>query len=444
MTLRSGASENPVSGVVEAVPELRDLSMSVRTQIFAFLERKFEKLTRKLTDSRYEQCQRSDPLGINQNFASAVCRWVTQFPEQYRLGLLCAAISVSYIPEQEFDLLLDTAVEKLKAAVADKTGLYDNPSLDSHLSQRVVPYAVSEFRACDKVLRKIGVEGSRDDDKRPEKGMLDNFLKWMCGELFSVAEYGEQFDYFDRVNTEILKLIRGWLNMYVVLVEDCSFSGTRIHKDVGRLLRLNQVLFNSFSAQIRESGKQPPLVYLVLPFGTKEAWDSIDPLTAFTGERGKYYTNYDAIFGFTFDPTSSARTSIPDSLEEFTLLLPSTSLYSKLRDSLKYFHETHSHQHWTVDQAKSVDRPEKLAFGFAGGGWTIVTHTNCPNNSLPPLWYPLARSSESSIHALFPRLESRKTHVGSDFDVDDALDTIGKDSKGHLKKLFESLYADIL
>jgi hypothetical protein len=52
--------------------------------------------------------------------------------------------------------------------------------------------------------------------------------------------------------------------------------------------------------------------------------------------------------------------------------------------------------------AKSGDN---MAYGFKGGGWTIVT-PNCPTNSLPILWYEQAGHYE----APFPRIMSRTSH----------------------------------
>ena len=49
---------------------------------------------------------------------------------------------------------------------------------------------------------------------------------------------------------------------------------------------------------------------------------------------------------------------------------------------------------------------DNMAYGFKGGGWTIVT-PNCPTNSLPLLWYESAGNYEGP----FPRIMSRTSQA---------------------------------
>lgn len=56
----------------------------------------------------------------------------------------------------------------------------------------------------------------------------------------------------------------------------------------------------------------------------------------------------------------------------------------------------------------------EFVYGWADTGLTLVLETNCPNNSVPPLWFPdLENSDRMKYSAPYPRSSSRQSYAPS-------------------------------
>ena len=77
---------------------------------------------------------------------------------------------------------------------------------------------------------------------------------------------------------DVAELIRSLRNSHVILIEDGSFSGKRIKREVGRFLKLMNILFGGFEEEMASHGYKPPWVYLLVVFGTVEALESVQSL----------------------------------------------------------------------------------------------------------------------------------------------------------------------
>ena len=116
----------------------------------------------------------------------------------------------------------------------------------------------------------------------------------------------------------------------------------------------------------------------------------------------------------------------------------------KLKEAIQYFHDRYSFNYWETDTAigKMLKlRPEDLPYGLGGKGWTLVTHVNCPNNSLPLLWYPHVQSNTSAVRPLFPRLESQK-QVESMDELHECIDIVSRDSDQCLYRFLRDLHME--
>lgn len=425
---------NALAGIFNSIPELRSQPVTLKSRVNSLLVRKIEKLSRKLAMSPYQPCEQHDPLRLNSDFPTALYKWLLQFPENHRLGFLLIALSTNYLTEAECDLFLEISIQRLSESILEQehrvTTHYD--FLDPDIRSRLRPYPISAFSAWDAFIHRLHVSGSRDHDRQMTRGILDDFLADAFNYLRRIAEEGKIAPYLDQINDYIQRLIASLDGAYIILVEDCSFSGTRISQKVEQLLRLLAKLFVNHESALREAGYQLPHAYLLVTFGTPNALELVEP-SALQADGRLWYPNYKTIFGFTFDSTSFASAILPENLNELQDALHKINLHKKAQQSLSYFFETYGHHYPSVDKHTPM--------GFKNGGWTIVTHRNSPNNSLPPLWFPSSESREVKIDPLFRRIESRVTHAHQSDRLEEDLDIVWKDKQGHIKSYLTDIYA---
>ena len=105
--------------ILKAIPEYHTLSIFKKNQLSQLIENKLNKISFKIQYSAFLPYERDDKLNLNRNFPEAFYKWLTQFPEDQRLGFLCAGLSVTYITQREFDQLFDIAIEKLYEAIRE-------------------------------------------------------------------------------------------------------------------------------------------------------------------------------------------------------------------------------------------------------------------------------------------------------------------------------------
>ena len=174
------SSTNPVRDILSSIPEFRHLHISTRNELANFIERKLRKFDLKIKASPYAQ---HGHLNVNSDFGVALATWLFQFPEEHQLGMLAAAISTTYITDDEIDSFVDIGLARLREKVIENTELDTRRSFAGHASDwptegtNLWCYAISEFGAYEKVLRKLSISGSRDRGNHPVRGIVDEFVK---------------------------------------------------------------------------------------------------------------------------------------------------------------------------------------------------------------------------------------------------------------------------
>lgn len=440
-------TDNPLANIFESIPEFEKLSISCKSQIYGFLEHRIDKLALKIRMSPYEPYRANDGFNLNRNFPEALRKWLNQFPPEHKLGCLGAALSATYITQAEADLFLDIGMQRLREEILKEAKFASPPfkTLPSHIRSKVRVYPVSTFGAYDDLVHKLPIEATRDRDRQPSRGMLDDFLETTFEALSYLVEYenSQEFIYREDKENYIKQVVDSFINSHIVIVEDISFSGTRIKKSIDRFLSLLKILFVPFERQIIEKDYSLPHVYLFLILGTKKAQDAVDNL----GMGPEGYRNYHSIFGFVFDDSNSTNRSLPENLKELNELLPKEiNLYRKLLGAITFFHERYGKRYWTEETqvAKTYKfKAADLRFGYGGDGWTIVTRKNCPNNSLPLLWYPHTDSVTTDIVPLFGRIDSHKSHTEPASDLNETISLVREDRNRYLYKFLEGLYAKL-
>jgi hypothetical protein len=225
------------------------------------------------------------------------------------------------------------------------------------------------------------------------------------------------------------------------LVEDGTFSGKRIKREAGRFLRLINILFSGFETQMSAIGYRRPWVYLLVVFGTTDALESIESLGPLGGPN-RLSDRFIPVLGHVFDRDASVNPGPPPAVEELNALIQKADLNKKLKSAVQFFHNTYSYRYWSSETqiAKMLRLNDKeLPYGLGGKGWTLLTHVNCPNDSLPLLWYPHVGSPTASIRALFPRLESQ-TEGESSSELNESIAIASRDDGHYLHDFLASVH----
>ena len=411
---RQSAALSPVGDILLAVPEFQGLHISTRNEVANFIERKLKKFDLKLGASPYTQNRPADPLGVNSDFGNGLRNWLHQFPPEHRLGLLAAVFSTIYITEDEIDSFIEIGIARLREKVVESAELDRQlsgagPADWSLVQHDIRCYPISEYGAYEKVIRKLPIAGSRDRSIRPVRGLVEELVKETFRDLRMIADRHQQSSiYWEEAGYRVAELIRSLRNGHVVLVEDGTFSGKRIRREAGHFLRLMRVLFAGFENEMSVNGYRQPWVYLLVVYGTADALESMQGLGQMN-EAGHTYNRFVPVFGYVFDRDASVNPGPSAATKELAALTQKANPAKKLKQAVQYFHEKYSHRYWDSETEirKMLKLPDQdLPYGLGGRGWTLLTHVNCPNDSLPLLWYPHV-GSVADIRALFPRLESQ-------------------------------------
>ncbi|QDV91812.1 hypothetical protein RAS2_29180 [Phycisphaerae bacterium RAS2] len=432
-------SDNPVAQILESVPELTLLESSRKSVANEFLERRLGFLAQGIRSSPYEPYRRGDKLRINSDFPAGLGRWLRQFPDGQRLGLLAIALSTIYVAEREMDLMLDIGYERLHESLNELEG-FEFGHLDAPVgAANLVPYPVSEFPEFSHLVHRMGVSGTRDRNFRPYR-TVDELLRGTSNCLRMLADDA----YFEEKKIELEQFIHSILNHAVLLVEDCSFSGKRLGKTLDRFTKLLDLLFSPHLSALRDKGHRPPTLLLLVICGTSAAKKALRHL-------GNGWIRYASIFGGLFDDDNRSAERVPHNVRELCGItgFDEVSLHSKLAIAVDWFWDTHGKNYNIKTQVGSTADfdVEELRWGYGGkraGGWTIVRHHNCPNNSLMPLWYPTVGMEYEGIVPLFSRNESHLDHSESaTLSFEEAMGTAKADSYGHLSRALKSIFADL-
>lgn len=437
-------SEQPISQIFDLVPEIRTVRDTfARNRLYKFCESKLNKIEHKLSHSPYmPYTTAEDRLNVNRDFPTAVCKWLSQFPENERFGFLLMVLSIIYITEKEMDTFLEIAIENSCQVIKEREGR----SLEilegiEDVKHKIIPYSLSDTGIYDKFIHKMAIEGTSDRDRRPFRGPLGDYLYDIFVYLRQLAETGKDTIYWEMWFNNIEALISSFLNYYIILVEDYTFSGRTIRSDIKRLLILSRIIFEPFRQAIEAQGYRLPYFFLLVPTATDIALKEINSLFSGNLMARRYF--HPPITGYLFDYSYRAINDIPQSLRELKGVFPKKiKLYAHLKRSLEFFHKEYSVNYWTRDTEIAARSPFKIndyVFGYAKGAWPIITSRNSPNNSLPPIWYP-HKGSSINILPLFQRVESRISHIQRPVEIEEHIRIALSDKQGYLKQILKEYY----
>lgn len=400
--------------IIQSIPELAHLSSDRKDDALNFIAIKLDKLSLKINASPFEPMRNGGRFHLNDNFPQAVLHWLGQFNEEHRLGFLAAMLSMIYVTKTELETLLDICVRKFDQ---EREMLFEKWDNKFHVSKGLfsternkVMYSLSETSISEAIKQTAHFSYSKDN--KPTEGLLINLLETVFFHLRMLAdkadhikEYKEE-EHFPITSRILNKLIRS----DILIIEDCSYSGTTIKSDIKKLIALIQIVFIPYEKILTLDPVNIPHFYILLPICSNVALKEINELLSEDRQIGKYFSC--VATGYVFD--SSYRfspTSLPSNIKHLSHILPALKLHDKVLDSLKYFHDKYSKDYWSEELLERTKMSsEDMLFGYRGGGWAICTFHNCPNNSLPLFWYPNYPRELSEVEALFKRNEHRSKH----------------------------------
>ncbi len=399
--------------IFNGIPEIRNLGTTQKSRFSEFIEQKLAALALKTQLSPYKDHRTNDPLQVTSSLPQAVSRWLDQFPAEYRLGYLLGVLSIVYITKVEEDTFLEIATQGLCDRILERAGRPPAPftELDQDLRNSFRVYPISVFAQFSDFVHLLHISGLRDRDKHPFRGTIDVTISDLATSLRHLAENKPGLIYYDEHEDTLTQFIRSVVDCNIVLIEDCSYSGTRITGNVTKFLRILEILFEPYEHLIEDKGYRLPRVYLLVSYGTHAALEKVSSENI-NSERGISYQYYEPLFGHVFEDHESARHGIPSSLDPLRTILPESDLDQKLLTSTRHFLDNFGHRYVAeTGIAEAGITADDMHLGFKNGGWTILSHQNSPNNALTYLWYPHTDSDLSLIKALFPRVDSHITHA---------------------------------
>jgi hypothetical protein len=162
-----------------------------------------------------------------------------------------------------------------------------------------------------------------------------------------------------------------------VLLVDLSISGTSAVSELRRLHKIRSLFFDQSNLEI----------IALIQLATETALQAL-------GDSGYRYhcaikiPNHQALNDVNYN------------------LYGNSSLQESMREICKWFAEEHvlKTNYRLATMSLEQKNSDIAAFGFGGLGWSIVTHRNTPNNSLPLLWF---RPPGEVYRPPFERIDSR-------------------------------------
>jgi hypothetical protein len=401
--------------IIKSVPELATLESDRKNDALNFIAGKLNKLSLKIHSSPFEPLRSGGSFTVNNNFQQAVFNWLSQFKEEHRLGLLISILSLTYITKAEMETLLDVSLEKFhRERELLIRGLETKHLVDSGLirqERKVIQYALSETAISEEI--KQTAHFSYLKDNKPVEGHLINLLD----AFFNYSRYladpnvGNTKEYRDEQWFPALsRILTKLLGSDILIIEDCSFSGTTFKSDLKKLIALIKLAFIPYEKILGSFPPYLPHFYILIPVSTDIAKKEIEDLILKEPLVAKYFSRIST--GYVFDDSYRFTAHrLAKSVQHLTTILPEYNLSDRVNNSLTYFHDNFSHKYWSKELLERTKMsPEEMRYGYRGGGWTISTFHNCPNNSLPVFWYPNFPLTETKNEALLKRNEHRSKH----------------------------------
>lgn len=399
-----------ISSIFQAIPDFKSIeNLTIKNNIYHFIEINIKKLNFKLKDSPFQPCINNDSFGLNIDFGKALYLWLLQFPEKVRLPFLIASLSTIYISKNEFDCLMDIAYDQMIKDITFNELKYsteeDSFSIFPKIKSKICPYDISPTDSLVTFIHKYQIERVKDKVKMPLKILIHTIKSHM----YYIAMGLKEDLYLESALNEIQKIIKNFLNQYIVLFDDWTFSGATIKNQVNDLLIIMELIFSPFEKNLIQYGFSLPYFLILVPVSTTKSIKLINELGSGSFYKSKYYLGI--YTGNTFDHNYSPIIGLPEAIKEFTSFYPKSKIIKRIKESSQLFFNDYFHTYIEKDVNINKDaffNQQDFLFGYGNLGWLILTYQNSPNNSLPFLWFPIVGSVETKINALFPRVEPRK------------------------------------
>jgi hypothetical protein len=401
--------------IIKSIPELDGLNSDKKDNALNFIVKKLNKLSLKIHKSPFEPQKNGSRFNLNNNFQQAVLSWLRQFDEDQRLGILISVLSLTYITKSELETLLDISITKFNR---ERNLMFERWAEEYFISKElissnrnIIPYSLSETAISEDI--KQTAHFSYIKDNKPTEGHFINLLEKLFHYLRLLADPNvgnstvyKDDDWFPVVSGILSKLIRS----DILIIEDCSYSGTTIKSDIKKLIELIKIAFIPYEEVLKLDSTYVPHFYILLPICTDVALKEIEQLVFQDAQVAKYFSQIST--GYVFDEGHRFTPgSLPKNMDYLTKILPDLDLIEKVKKSLKYFHEEYSNIYWTKELLERTNMTDlQMQYGYRGGGWAISTFHNCPNNSLPLYWFPNHPLIGNKVDALLKRNEHRSKH----------------------------------
>lgn len=287
------------------------------------------------------------------------------------LAVFCA---VRYLTKEDLDNAWRKAVEGLESWLKERRL---NLFLDCHFLQvSDEPHFVELSRAAKTHSHR------KDPQKFPSLKTVEQI--WDKIKLAAANQQTPQ----DLEQLEAIADREAW-----ILLWDLNLSGSTIAKEIRRLERCKRILA-PFDPQ--------QCVHLLCQVSTKAAIDKITDTFKFLKLRGEIFR------GLELAEHDNVKTTphFSDDVRKNVLTL-CDKFHNDVMSGAK-------EQPWLRDVGK---------LGYRDGGWLLATEVNCPNNSLPLLWFappnPEAAESRNFYKPPFPRIPSTLSHKSlAQYDLD--------------------------
>jgi hypothetical protein len=386
--------QDSVADFVGGISLFRNLPLAERERLGNLLVDRLWLLNDKILQSPFEPVKLRDRLGLNSNLPGAIVKWLVQFQsDEAKVGALLIALSVQYFTRAEFDNLLTAVAERYHAARQTESR---RPIEPFHtIARPLTPHTDVHSRF---------TRQAQIDQHQPADVPLEKFNHQSAG-LLSDNSHQEAVPtpYYT-----LTQCIESLLNLDCIAVEDWSLSGTTITYGVGNFLRICSLLFGdpTVREELEARHHAVPRLRVVTLVATDQALTKVLPIFDVPGHR-QFLADQPLVLGCQLDGNDKiTEPHLPPWLRQLKQFVPSLDQACCIKAALDVFESRAGAT--LIAHAKAIGFPERsnwrefVRFGFNRGGWLSVGYANCPNNSLPILWF----GGGTAYQPLFPRTES--------------------------------------
>ena len=305
------------------------------------------------------------------HYFSRVQKTLEKIPSRYHNCAFALFANAIYLPEPLLDKSWTYLLDELNRRLA-------LPEIE--VIQGSMLFEIDGGSSVYRFIQENNIKGRLDISRFP-RGIqtIDQLIDEMC-QLVSKKDGYE--DLKQDIKTVLAK-------KYWILLSDNALSGTSISGDIEKATEVFKLLGESFIS---------PRVLPLVQVCTEDAEGKIDSIIKtepnYSIEKPIIAFRFDSRFKITKQNESNCR-----------LFLKKETLHEVLELCEWFAQNTFFKDDPELEKTKQLSGDD-MRYGFKAGGWTIVT-PNCPENSLPLLWY-----RGRDFCGPFPRVRSRigQTH----------------------------------